>query len=68
MPDISILYPPCHAVVNFDNVQLAAAFLSTLAHMMTPDVLLDMVHKLIPSPDAVETMKQTLNACMGQPA
>lgn len=49
--------------LTFDDIQVALAFLRTLAHQFTPDQFLDFLHAYVASPDAAEKGKDLLTAC-----
>jgi hypothetical protein len=54
--------------VTFDNMQLALGFARMLAGNLTPDLFVDLIHKLMPSPTAVDLAKQLVKVCMGTPS
>ena len=61
---IQIIAEQCeNAHVTFDNMDLALAFVRMLAGNLTPDLFVDMAHKLMDSSKAVEMAKEIVKAC-----
>ena len=66
---IQLMVEQCgNSVMLFDNADIAIGFLQTLAKVITPEMFIDLVHKLVASSDAVAGAKAALDACMGQGA
>lgn len=66
--DIQVAVAACHAVVQFQEPQVALEYLKMLLGLIRPEQFLAFIHAVATSPDAEDQARALVTQCMGVPS